>query len=264
MNPSFPDHFSSVSGRYADHRPRYPQALFEYLATLVPRDAVVWDCGAGTGQATADLVRFFPRIIATDASASQIQAAPPIPNVEFRVATAEQSGLPDHSVHLITVAQALHWFDFDRFYAEVRRVLIPDGVLAVWAYGITEVEGDLVNAVVQRFYSQTVGPYWPPQRLLIEAGYRTLPFPFTETTPSPSLRMEVEWTLEELLGYFGTWSATTLYSKANGHSPLPALAEELAALWGDPRGRRRVTWPVSLRIGRLPPATHPTNIAARE
>ncbi|HEX5220472.1 MAG TPA: class I SAM-dependent methyltransferase, partial [Verrucomicrobiae bacterium] len=201
------------------------------------------------GQATHDLAKRFDRVVATDASKEQIASAMPNPKVEFRVAPAEQSGLSDESVGLITVAQALHWFDFDRFYAEAKRVLKPDGILAAWAYGINEVEGESVNGLVQNFYHNVVGPYWPPERTLVEEGYRTILFPFVEVA-SPVLRMEAQRTLEQMIGYFSTWSATNRYIKATGHNPLGSLSEELSRVWGNVNTPRLVTWPLSLRIGR--------------
>lgn len=249
MSQPFQDHFSGVASRYAEWRPRYPEALFDYLSSLVPRTARVWDCAAGNGQATVDLARRFERVIATDASRDQIGSATPHPGIEYRVAPAEASGLPEASVGLITVAQALHWFGLERFYAEVRRVLNPGGVLAVWAYGVNEVEGEAVNGIVQEFYADTVGPYWPPERKLVEAGYRTIPFPFVEIAP-PAFRMEARWTLEHLLGYFGTWSATNRFIKATGRDPLGPLAAALARVWGDANSLRLIGWPLSLRVGR--------------
>jgi ubiquinone/menaquinone biosynthesis C-methylase UbiE len=245
----FRDHFSSVAKRYADFRPHYPAVLFDYLATLAPRNSLVWDCACGNGQATVDLAQRFDRVIATDASAQQVRAAGREPNVKYRVATAEQSGLPDGSAGLITVAQALHWFDLERFYAEAKRVLQPSGVLAAWAYGINEVEGGAVNDLVQEFYSKTVGPYWPPERKLVEEGYRSIPFPFSEIAP-PAFRLEANWTLDQLIGYFSTWSATNRFIKARGSNPLEPLSEALARVWGDPNTARVVVWPLSLRIGR--------------
>ena len=252
MSQAFHDHFSGVADRYADFRPRYPAALFEYLAALVPQGAVVWDCACGNGQATLDLATHFDKVIATDASREQIASAMAHPKVDYRVAPAEHSGLPDNSIALVTVAQALHWFDFDRFYAEVKRVLPPNGVIAVWAYGINTAEGDDVNQLVQEFYAETVGPYWPPERKLVEAGYRTIPFPFVELTP-PGFRMEARWTLNQLLGYFSTWSATNRYRKATGHNPLEPLAVELKRVWGDADALRKIGWPLSLRVGRKCP-----------
>lgn len=249
MKPAFHDHFSTIATRYADFRPHYPAALFDYLATLVPRESLVWDCAAGNGQATVDLATRFARVVATDASEEQIQAAPPLANVEFRVAPAEASGMDDGSVALVTVAQALHWFELERFYREAGRVLRTGGVLAVWAYGVNIVEGEAVNRLVQDFYGITVGPYWPPQRRLVEEGYRTLPFPFAELA-APALRLEARWNLEQLLGYFSTWSATNRYVNATGRNPLEPLAKAMAEVWGDVAAPRLVQWPLSLRLGR--------------
>jgi len=249
MKPAYQDHFSAVARNYADFRPQYPEAIFKNLASLVPSSAIVWDCAAGNGQATGALARHFERIVATDASEEQIRSARPLPNVEYRVALAEDSGLANTSVDLVTVAQALHWFDLTRFYAEVRRVLRPEGVLAVWCYGINEVEGSAVNQLVQDYYANTVGPYWPPSRELVESGYRTLPFPFQEL-PSPNFRMEANWTFAQLLGYLSTWSATNQFIKVTGSNPLKPLANDLARVWGDANSHRVVSWPLSLRIGR--------------
>jgi ubiquinone/menaquinone biosynthesis C-methylase UbiE len=248
MSSTFHDHFSNVASRYADFRPRYPAALFDYVASLVPRRSMVWDCAAGNGQATVDLAERFDGVVATDASREQIASAKPHPRIDYRVAPADQSGLTDESVGLITVAQALHWFDLERFYAEAKRVLRPGGVLAVWAYGVNEVEGDTLNRLVQDFYSNIVGPYWPPERKLVEEGYRTIPFPFTEIAP-PSFRMEARWTLEQLIGYFSTWSATNRFIKATGRNPLEPLSDALARSWGEVNRPRRITWPLSLRLG---------------
>lgn len=252
MSGAFHDHFSSVANRYADFRPRYPAALFNYLATLVSPEVVVWDCACGNGQATLDLAARFEKVVATDASREQIASATPDPRIEYRVAPAEQCGLSDQSVGLITVAQALHWFDFDRFYMEVERVLAPDGKIAVWAYGINTVEGDAVNQLIQAFYTTTVGPYWPPERKLVEEGYRTIPFPYAEITP-PAFRMEAHWTLEQLLGYFSTWSATNRYMKATGRDPLGRLATDLRRVWGAVAAPRQIVWPLTLRVGRKRP-----------
>lgn len=250
MNASFPDHFSTVAQSYADFRPRYPAALFDYLASQVPRTATVWDCAAGSGQATVDLARRFERVIGTDASAEQVASAPQIPGVEWRVALADQSGLPDASVGLVTVAQAVHWFPLDRFYAEVRRVLVPGGLLALWAYGIQQIEGDALHRLVHDYYSVTVGPYWPPERRLVEEGYRTIPFPFEEL-PVPPFRMEARWDLDQLIGYLGTWSATSRYRREQGRNPLEPLRSALAAEWGDPSSSRAIEWPIALRVGRV-------------
>lgn len=248
MTRPFNDHFAAVAASYAGFRPTYPAPLFAWLAQIVAGHELAWDCAAGSGQASHDLAAYFTRVVATDASRAQIEAAGPHPGIEFRVAAAEASGLPDASVDIITVAQALHWFDLDHFYAEARRVLKPGGVLAVWTYGVLALEGEEVDACVQTFYHETVGSYWPPERRHVESGYRTLPFPFAEM-PSPGFNMETLWTLPELLGYFRSWSASGRYIAERGTDPVDALAGELAPLWGGDRSRR-VTWPLALRAGR--------------
>src|SRR5262245_2940013 len=245
----FQDHFSAIAKSYASFRPRYPAALFDWLATLVPRDSLVWDCGCGNGQAAVDLATRFACVIAMDASQEQIATAKAHPNVEYRVAPAEHCELPDKSVALITVAAALHWFDLKRFYAEAKRVLGPNGVLVAWACPVIDVEGGRINHLVQKFHSNIVGSYWPSERKLAEASYRTIPFPFVEIT-SPKFCMEAHWTLEQLLGYLSTWSATNRYLNATGRHPLEPFSAELARVWGDANSRRLIIWPLLLRAGR--------------
>ena len=247
----FADHFAPVAAHYAAFRPHYPAALFAWLANLAPDHVLAWDCAAGSGQASADLAAHFDRVVATDASASQIAVAAPHPQVDYRVASAEASGLPTASVDLITVAQALHWFNLDRFYAEVRRVLKPGGVLAVWSYGVLTVAEAAVNSQLQRFYQETVGPYWPPERRHVENGYQSLPFPFPELEP-PTFAMEASWTLPELLGYCRSWSASERYHAECGRDPVIELATELTPLWRWPNQRQLITWPLALRVAKKP------------
>lgn len=246
---TFKDHFSSASDRYAAYRPDYPAALFAWLAGLCAERELAWDCATGSGQAALGLVPHFHRVVATDASAEQIRHAAPHPLIDYRVAPAEASGLVDHSVDLVTVAQAAHWFDLPHFYAETARVLKPSGAIAVWGYGRVLLPGEM-DALFQRFYAETVGPYWPPERALIDDAYRSLDFPFTEIQ-SPAFAIEVEWTLPRLMDYLSTWSAVKRYQSARGHDPLPALLAELRPLWGDPEAARTLQWPLFLRAGRV-------------
>jgi SAM-dependent methyltransferase len=250
MSSSFPDHFSGVARAYAEHRPRYPERLFDWLASLTARRELAWDCATGGGQAALGLAARFERVIATDASAEQIAAAHRHPRIEYRVAPAESSDLDPASTDLVTVGQALHWLDRPAFYDEARRVLRADGVLAAWTYGAPVLGDSRSDAILRRFYSETVGPCWPPERALVDAGYRTIDFPFEEIEP-PLIPMEADWTLPAFLGYIGTWSAVTRFRAARGFDPLTALAAELATSWGDPASPRRISWPLALRVGRL-------------
>lgn len=249
MPSSFKDHFSAHASAYAQYRPGYPDALFAYLASLCQARDLAWDCGTGNGQAAHGLALHFTRIVATDASADQIANAVPHPRIDYHVAPAARAPLEAHTADLVTVAQAIHWFDHDRFYAEVRRVLKPGGVLAAWTYGLPQITPAL-NAVIERFYQDIVGAYWPPERRLVEARYRTIPFPFDEIQ-SPAFAMQLLWSLDDFLGYLGTWSATRRFIQGRGTNPVDQVAEDLALAWGDPADGKTVRWQIYLRVGRL-------------
>ncbi len=248
MSDAFKDHFSAGASGYARYRPRYPEALFAYLASICPEQELAWDCGTGNGQAALGLAAHFARVVATDASADQLAQAPMHPRVAYRVAPATQSALADGVADLVTVAQALHWFDLDGFYAEVQRVLKPGGVLAAWTYNKLRAS-PAVDAVIARFYADVVGPYWPPERRYVQAAYRTLAFPFEEID-APAFHIDHRWRLADLLGYLGTWSATQRYRQAGGADPIDEVRDELARAWGAPEAPRNVRWRLHLRVGR--------------
>jgi SAM-dependent methyltransferase len=245
----YADHFSRLAPGYAECRPGYPDALFDYLEQSVERHELAWDCAAGSGQASVPLARTFGRVVATDASAAMLALAPRHPKIEYRVAPAESSGLKNATVDLITVAQALHWLNLGPFYAEVERVLAPGGVVAVWTYGTQHLDHAAMDELLGHFYREVVGPYWAPERCHVESGYKTLPFPFAEITV-PSFDMQAQWTLDQFLGYLRTWSATQRYRDRLGQDPVKQLGSELARHWGEPEVPRRVSWPLSLRVGR--------------
>jgi SAM-dependent methyltransferase len=188
-------------------------------------------------------------VIATDPSEQQLRAAPVLANVEYRVAPAERSGLPAASVDLITVAQAFHWFRFEEFFAEARRVSRPGALLAVWSYNLMSIT-PAVDAVVQRLYGEVVGPYWQPERRHVEDGYSSITFPFTELPLEPVV-MTAAWTFAHLAGYLQTWSAVRDYQKAVGSDPVQALGDDLLRAWGAPAGTRLVTWPLTVRAFRV-------------
>lgn len=250
MKP-YADHFSRLAPAYASCRPRYPDELFTYLAALAPDRELAWDCAAGSGQATIPLARRFNRVVASDISAAMLDQAPRHPGVEYRVAPAEASGLADATADLVTVAQALHWLNTTTFYAEAERVLVPDGVLAVWTYGTQEVDDPDLDRVLRRFYTEVIGPYWSPERCHVESGYATLPFPFSELE-TPALAMVEHWSLPRFLGYVRTWSATQRFRETMGHDPVDQLEQDLGPYWGSPSTSLRIRWPLTLRVGRRP------------
>lgn len=245
---AFKDHFSSASDQYAAYRPDYPAALFAWLANQCADRDTAWDCATGNGQAAQGLAQHFRNIVATDASAEQVRHAAAHPFIDYRVAPAEASGLADHSIDLVTVAQAAHWFDLPRFYAEVSRVLKPDGVIALWGYSRMVLPGEM-DAPFLNFYDETVGPYWPPERALIDDAYRSLDFPFDEIH-APAFHIEVVWTLAQLMAYLSTWSAVKRFQSECGKDPLPTMMMEIQPLWGDPDVARQLQWPLFLRVGR--------------
>ena len=249
MSKTFSDHFAPVASHYADNRPTYPAELFAWLNTQCKEHVLAWDCGAGNGQASTELARYFKYVVATDASEKQISQAQPHHGIEYRVAPAECSGLDNACADIIVVAQALHWFDLDRFYAEVKRVLKPDGLLAAWSYGVLTVEGDVVNHTVQHFYHNDVGPYWPPERHHVETCYREIDFPFSRI-PAPVFAMRARWNLAQLLGYFRSWSSTAGFIKEKGFDPVEKIEQQLLACWGNPDQGRLVEWPLSMLISR--------------
>ena len=248
-NPEFKDHFSASAADYATFRPKYPAELIDFVASLPERRGCVWDCATGNGQAAVPLAQRFDRVVATDASVEQIGHAIPHPRVSYSVALADQSGLEDASVDLVTVAQSLHWLPVDRFYAEVRRVTVPRGVLAVWCYSRPVLDGE-IDAIVLRYYAETCGAYWPADRKLVDEGYRSMALPIDEVA-APTLHIESSLSLAEFGGYVRTWSATNRLAKAIGRDPVVDLEDELRAAWGRDGERRLVRWPIHVRAGRV-------------
>lgn len=242
---SFKDHFSGHADIYAAYRPTYPRLLMQFLADCCELKRTAWDCATGSGQTAFALTGFFDRIIATDASAAQIHSARPHPKVEYRVATAENSGLEPQSVDLITVSQALHWFDVDRFFEEAMRVLVPGGVLAAWSYELCIVEPG-VDAQILALYEE-VDEYWPPERRIVEARYRDIELPMPAIA-APDFEMTALWTVEAMLGYLRTWSACQRYLRERGVDPVSRIEEPLRAFWGEEG--REVRWPIAMKIGR--------------
>jgi SAM-dependent methyltransferase len=244
----FKDHFSGHAADYAKFRPNYPPELFDYLASISPARELAWDCATGNGQAALGLAGHFQTVIATDASTQQIESARSYPNISYRVASAEASGIESDSVDLTLVAQALHWFDMNQFFTEAKRVSKEGGILAVSTYLHVTVN-PAVDAIVSKFYHDITGPFWPPERELVETNFESIHFPFSGLARH-QLEMRQQWNADQLTGYLRTWPATKKFIAARGFDPLDSLRQELEKVWGD-RDVRPVTWPLKLRTFRV-------------
>ena len=240
--------FAAEAAEYAHLRPTYPEDLFAFLATVAPSREAAWDCATGNGQAARRLAVHFGRVFATDESAEMIAQAAPDPKIDYGVATAEDSGLGGGSVDLVTVAAAIHWFDLDRFYAEVRRVAKPGGVLAAWTY-YTPVFGDAIDGIIRRLAHDILGPYWDERVHYVVDEFHDLPFPF-EPIEAPTFRTDMVWNMRDLLDYFETWSSAMKYREANGSPPTALIEDDLAKAWGDPDQKRELHFPLYMRLGR--------------
>lgn len=256
MRSEFKDYFSGDSAAYAAYRPLYPPMLAEWVASLCQSKQLAWDVGCGSGQMSALLARWFERVVATDASAEQVEKAAANPKVRYAVAPAERSGLERGSVDLVVAAQAAHWFDLEAFYPEVRRVLKVGGIVALVCYERCVIDGGAIDAAVERLYSERLKGFWPPERRHVETGYRDLPFPFDELSASdvPRLEMTAEWNRSNLFGYVGTWSAVKEAEKKSvggrAGSVLGPFAMDLFKAWPS-EGKKVVRWPLSLRVGKV-------------
>lgn len=254
MNPaSFKDHFSKVARAYAAVRPQYPDELYAFLASHAPARDFAWDAATGNGQAAIGLARHIHHVIATDASAEQIAHAIADARVEYRIARAEQSGLSDASIDVITVAQAAHWFDLDAFYDEVRRVARPDALIALWSYGYFVMTPE-IDAIIDRFSEGKLQSYWPKESRIIRDHYRPLLFPFAEFD-APRFYMQHPFTLEQLEQYFRSWSGVQRYIDSQGEDPVPIVMDELGNVWGDRHTSRTASFELYLRVGRVAPGT---------
>ena len=242
------DNFSTDSAAYKKYRPAYPDAVYELVLQHVNGREQAWDCGTGNGQVALELAEHFNKVFATDLSANQLAAAPPHPGIEYGVAHSEKSGFPDHSFDLVTAAQALHWFDFQAFSRELRRVLKPEGIFAAWGYGLIESQKE-INQQIRRFYHDIVGPYWDPERRHVDKHYQSIRLDLEEVPLEYSIIHEDSWGIDHMKGYLNTWSAVKHYALETGENPIDVFMQELAEVW--PEGEElSVRFPIFIRIFR--------------
>lgn len=244
----FKDNFSKQSSSYARFRPTYPRELFQYLCSIVKETELAWDCGTGNGQCAISLAPYFKKVIATDPSEQQIKNAIAHPGVIYKVEKAEACSLDDNSADLVCIAQALHWFEFDKFFPQVKRVLKQDGIIAAWAYS-GPVTGTEIDKLVSHYDNEVIGHLWLPENRLIDRGYKTIPFPFEELA-TPSFEIKKELSPDELIGHISSWSATQRFIDQHKTDPTIGLKEDLLKVWGNKDEKKDVTWKMILRVGR--------------
>lgn len=242
------DNFSNHSKEYALFRPHYPVELLTGIFSLLKEKNTAWDCGTGNGQVAGILADYFDNVYATDISGPQLEYAVKKSNIYYSVQSAEKTLFEAGRFNLVTVAQAIHWFRFDEFYAEVKRVSKPGAIIAVIGYGLLQTEEPL-QTIIAHFYQHTIGPYWDAERRYIDEGYQTIQFPFKEIK-MPGYKMAYEWTLEQLTGYINTWSAVKHYIQQHNQNPVNALEKELARCWKG-RPAKSFSFPLLLRVGRV-------------
>lgn len=240
------DLFSGHANLYAAFRPTYPKALYDFVFQHVKHFDAAWDAGTGNGQVARDLAGRFSKVFATDISDKQLANAPRTENIFYSV-EGEKTSFEAQSFNLITVAQAIHWFDIPRFYAEVRRVAQPDCLLAVWGYSLLSVSPP-IDEKLHHFYTKIVGPYWDKERKLIDECYSTIPFPFEEIR-TPDFDFSFQWKLNELQGYLNTWSSVQKYIQAGCNNPVPEVIHAIAPFWV--RESMKVSFPLFLRLGKI-------------
>ena len=240
------DNFSSQASTYAQFRPMYPKAVFEYLNSIVKNKNIAWDCATGNGQMARELAKSFEKIYATDISQKQLDNAFRAKNIEYSIAKAEETSFAENTFDLITVAQAIHWFDFEKFYTELNRVAKSGAILFVIGYSMPRFEGK-IDKILQDFYWNITGPYWDAERKHLDNKLGSIPFPF-EQIECPVFKNEYRWTLEMIEGYLNSWSSIQHYIKENGKNPVNQVIEKLREFW---KGEERVEFPLFTKVGRI-------------
>lgn len=240
------DNFSHQSDHYAQFRPKYPQDLFDYINSLVESRSNVWDCGTGNGQIAIELSKTFEKVFATDISQQQIEQAPRSENIFYSIQAAEKNNFENDFFDLIIVAQAVHWFEFSKFYSEVNRTGRPNSRLILVGYGRIEISID-IDKIITNFYQNKLARYWDTERRYIDEMYRTIPFPFEEIE-APNFEIKHSWTLAHFIGYINTWSAVKHCIRLSQSNPVEELSLELKQYWAEDE-EKLVRFPLFLRIG---------------
>lgn len=242
------DNFSSNSDLYSLYRPSYPIVIYEFIKSKLGRNINAWDCGTGNGQVAGTLAKFFKNVYATDISQSQLDNAISNSKIIYSLQPAEKTNFPNQIFDLVTVAQAIHWFNFEAFYSEVKRTIKPDGLFVILGYNLVKIDHQ-IDMSISHFYKNIIGDYWDAERKYIDENYQTIPFPFKELSV-PSFSHQLEWTFEQFIGYLNTWSAVKHFIRKKGTNPVALIENELRIKWGG-KSKRTVNFPILLRVGKL-------------
>lgn len=246
----FHDYFSTQAKTYSKYRPSYPGELFHFLSSVCVVHDLAWDCATGNGQAAISLAQYFNKVIATDGSKQQLENAMQHPKVQYKIALAEESGIESNSIDLVTVAAAVHWLNFEKFYAEVNRVLKPTGIIAIWSYTDSAIIDEKINAILKRFSRELLLNYWPPETAHVFNKYRDIPFPFNPIE-TPDFKIVRMMKFEDIIGLLYSWSSTQQYIKATGKSPVDIIKKELEDAWGDLNMEKQISWQLVLKVGKM-------------
>jgi len=241
------DNFSVQSSQYAKFRPTYPKELYDFLMAHVDQKNCAWDGATGNGQVAAELSKAFMEVYATDISSKQLEQAPQLANIHYKIESAEHTTFGNQQFDLITIAQAIHWFNFEEFFLEVSRVIKPNGIFAAFGYDLMKINPK-IDRLIYYLYEDILGSYWDVERKHIEDGYARIPFPFQEIE-SPSLSISVDWHFDQLIGYLETWSSLQHYMRENGTNPIELIYDKLKIAWGKPQ-KRAVHFNLILKVFR--------------
>ncbi|MEM9545325.1 MAG: class I SAM-dependent methyltransferase [Bacteroidota bacterium] len=246
---SIQDNFSNQSQFYKKYRPTYPPEIYQELMLCVKSRNQCWDCGTGNGQVAAQLASYFTMVFATDVSQNQLDSAQRKENIIYSVERAEQTSFADNQFDLITVAQAIHWFDVEAFHQEVKRVGKNGGIISIWGYGLLRIEPE-VNALIDKFYYEIVGPFWDKERRHIDNSYASIPFDYKEIPAKKNKSIRTSWTIEQLAGYFNSWSSVQHFIKANTYNPVDEIISKIKGVWKS-SDRKEVQFPIFMKIGEI-------------
>ena len=245
------DKFSNQAKIYKKYRPTYPIEIYQELIGLVKNKDKCWDCGTGNGQVAIQLAKYFNTVNATDISQRQLDNAEQHEKIVYQVVRAEKTNFLDNHFDLITVAQAIHWFDFKAFNQEVNRVGKKGAIISIWGYGLLRINSN-IDKLIDKFYFDIIGPYWNEERKHIDKEYQTIQFDFKEIPVNKNKTILTNWNLNQLEGYFNSWSSVQNFNKVNSNTnPVNQIIQEIKEFWKDNEAKKEIKFPIFMRVGEI-------------